>query len=49
MVNYTLNLNELELLTLREGLYLFKRNFFYNLSEEEFEVLDNKFKGALDG
>ena len=33
--------NEFELLTLREGLYLFKRSVFYNLSEEEFKRIMN--------
>jgi hypothetical protein len=41
---YNLKLTEFEILTLREGLYCFKDNSFYNLTEEEFEMLDNKLK-----
>jgi len=40
---YNLKLNEFEILTLREGLFLIRKNKEI-ISEEEFKQIDNKIK-----
>ena len=45
MNNYEIkNLSEFEVLTLRQGLFLFKDNEFNNLTDKEFKILDDKIK-----
>jgi len=47
-MEYTIkDLSEFEVLTLREGLFLFKNSEFFNLTEEEFNLLDEKIKGCF--
>jgi len=42
MEKYDLKLTEFEILTLREGLFQFKASKFNNLSEMEFDEIDEK-------
>jgi len=47
MNKYTLELTEREILTLREGLFVFQKYNWDKISDEEFERLDNKIKGVF--
>ena len=40
-------LNEFEILTLREGLFLFIKSDFNNLTEKEFKQIDDKIKAVF--
>jgi len=47
MEQLQIRFTERELLTLREGLYLFKASEYNNLSEYEFNILDTKIKSVF--
>lgn len=47
MENFKIELSEREILTLREGLFLFKKYNPENLSDEEFNIIDDKIKKSF--